>query len=146
MSKPGKSNPLPWIIGVVVLVLVLCAGVIGTAAFFVLGGAVDEVKEGQPGASFSVAPATGGTVRYEIDGTGRLTHLTHSDAGGPKSLDDVQLPWRGQTPCCEEFDYTLTGVLDGSTKGPVTCRIFVDGKKVVEHTDPAAVDCTWQPE
>ncbi len=146
MATPGKRSPLPWIIGIVVLVLLLCAGVIGTAAFFVVDGAVDEVKEGQPRASVSAGPATGETVRYEIDGTGRLLNLTHTEAGGSKTLNDVQLPWRGETPCCDEFDYTLIGVLDGSTKGPVTCRIFVDDKKVVENTSPTAANCTWLPE
>lgn len=146
-TNSPKKKPIALIVGIVALVLLVCCGGVGTVAFFVVNGAVDEVKKAAPDAQDPGLPSTtkGKTVRYEIEGTGRLIHLIHSDAGGPKELDDVQLPWSAETPCCDEFDYTLTGTLRGDTKGPVTCRILVDGKKVVENTDPTSADCRWVP-
>jgi hypothetical protein len=148
-TNTPKKKPIGLIVGIVALVLFVCCGGVGTLAFIVVNRAVDGADKAAPHEAGPGLPSgsKGKAVRFEIEGTGRLLSLTYTDAkaGGAKTISDVQLPWRLDTPCCEEFDYALVGALQGDTKGPVTCRILVDGKEVVANTDPTLVDCRWVP-
>ena len=148
-TNPQKKKPIGLIVGLVVVLVLLCCGGAGTAGYLLIDRAAEEVASERPESpAIPNAPSkvAGKVVRFEIEGTGRIIHLVHTTESGSTTLDDVQLPWSAETPCCDEFDYTVIGVLHGATKGPVTCRILVDGKKVVENTDPTSADCRWLPE
>jgi len=140
-TNPQKKKPVGLIVGLVVLLVVVCCGGVATGGYLLIDRAADEAASGLPDAPSKKA---GEVVRFEVEGAGTIRALIHSSNSGPVTVN-ATLPWSAEVPCCDEPDYTVFGTLDGGKGGPVTCRILVDGKKVIEKTEPTWADCTWRP-
>jgi hypothetical protein len=144
-TNSQKKKPIGLIVGLVVLLVLVCCGGVGTAGYLLIDRAADEATSGLPDGPPQTSRATGETVRFEVEGAGAIRGLIHSSENGPVTVD-ARLPWSAEVRCCGEPDYTVFGTLDGGQGGPVTCRILVDGKKVIEKTEPTSADCTWRPD
>jgi len=146
-----KKMSVGLIIGLVVGGIILLCCISGVVVALIIGAKVSDNNE-----SDSAPPVPGlneaeaRSVRYEVNGGGKLTFLTYSDGRsghGPKSGESLTLPWSAEVPCCDDFDYAVVAVPEGGlTGGPLTCRILVDGTQVDEETASGSVSCRWLPD
>lgn len=89
-------------------------------------------------------------VRYEVVGdSGQAGNVTYSSAGGSMEQEvNVKLPWFSeQTFPAVSADVAVITAQNGP-QGKITCRVLVNGEKVVEKTSTGAyavAACTVPP-
>jgi hypothetical protein len=149
-DPPGRSRGL--IIGLVVVAAVLALCGVGGVGGYLLArdndgktGAAAQtespVSAPSPSPSDAPAPSEGEhTVVYEVSG-GSGTAIVGYTGDGPSAPDRVELPWRTEVTVAGNTNLLVLLAIQFS-RGPLTCRILVDGQEVTSETSDNTVTCT----
>jgi hypothetical protein len=126
----------------IALLLLLCGGacVAGFALLQSTAESVDrEIAEGAgplvpSGPRDPLVPSGGvnseAEVVYEVTGDGPASITYTDEAGRPRQLRDVDLPWRTELTVPSRALIMLIAVRGGTDEGDIGCRLDVDGAEV----------------
>lgn len=134
-----KSKAGPIIIIIAVIALLACLGCGGFAAytFWWAGERVEDAIEAIPTDFPTLAPDGNETgphaVKYEVNGTGKMTVTWARGTGGTDS-ETVDLPWSKEiTVTRDNFGVSVTGYSPDTGPVDADCAISVDGSERVRE-------------